>query len=55
MKNGYERPVIRDYGDLRELTAACQSGGAGDFAFKDPQHTTVIGTPGSSSFCLSSP
>jgi hypothetical protein len=51
----YTAPQIRDYGDLRELTAACESAGSGDFAFKDAAHTTIIGVPFNDSFCLSSP
>jgi hypothetical protein len=51
----YTAPQIRDYGDLRELTAACEAAGSGDFAFKDANHTTIIGVPGSASFCFSSP
>jgi hypothetical protein len=44
---GYEQPRIIDYGDLRELTAACPEGTGGD-AFSP-------GTTGGINFGVSNP
>jgi len=50
MDRSYESPKISDLGSLEELTAVCDSPGAGDAAFPgDLSHTTFTASPA----CLS--
>jgi hypothetical protein len=51
--DGYEKPVVVDYGSLEELTAACETPGSGDAAFPDTLHSKQIGQPGDTIFCFS--
>jgi hypothetical protein len=41
----YARPVVRDYGDLRTLTAACFGSGAEDGASKADDNPFVLSSP----------
>lgn len=41
----YARPAIRDYGDLRALTAACFGSGAEDGASKDFDNPFILSSP----------
>jgi hypothetical protein len=49
----YEAPVVRDYGDLRALTAACMGSGSEDGASKDFDNPFVLSSPdfGDPGFC----
>ena len=41
----YEPPVVRDYGDLRTLTAACLGSGSEDGASKDFDNPFILSSP----------
>lgn len=47
----YEKPEIKDFGTLQELTAACITPGSGDFQFKGLSTHSAT----SAGVCTSSP
>ena len=49
----YERPEVRDYGDLRTLTAACFGSGNEDGAAKAADNPFIMSQPdfGDPGFC----
>jgi hypothetical protein len=53
---GYETPKVVDYGDLRELTAACLGGSGGD-AFDPSGHAGEfsVGASNPAAGCKSTP
>jgi hypothetical protein len=52
----YEAPRVVDYGDLRELTAACLGGSGGDAGYPAHIHCGyTVGTSNPAAGCTSNP
>jgi hypothetical protein len=53
--SGYEAPTVVDYGDLRELTAACLGGTGGDHGYPGTIGGYTVGVSNPAESCKSRP